>query len=79
MMLEMYVMEVVAHTWDLAAATGQPRDWDVEFGTLVLEAAANHVPDDLPRGGEIPFEAIQPVSTDADPYTKLAAFLGRAV
>ncbi len=79
LMLEMYVMEFVTHTWDLAIATGQPRDWDAAFGTLVLEAAANHVPDELPRGGEMPFESIRPVAEDADPYTKLAAFLGRAV
>lgn len=79
LMLEMYVMEFVTHTWDLAIATGQPRDWDVEFGALILEAAPHHLPDEMPRGGDVPFAAVRPVSVDADPYTKLAAFLGRAV
>ncbi len=79
LMLEMYVMEFVTHTWDLATATGQPRDWDAAFGALVLEAAAHHLPDEMPRGGDVPFEAIQPVAADADPYTRLAAFTGRTV
>lgn len=76
LMLEVDVMEVVTHTWDLAIATGQPRNWDAEFGTLVLEAASHHLLDEMTRGGDMPFEAMQPVATDAGWRQALVAVRG---
>lgn len=78
-MLEMYVMEIVTHTWDLSIATGQSRTWDPAFGELVLASAVQLMSASPERGDDVPFDAPQPVADDADPYMKLAAFLGRVV
>jgi uncharacterized protein (TIGR03086 family) len=72
----MRTCELTIHTWDLAAATGQPRDLDpglVTFATQVFQARS------IPRGGDGPFAAEQPSPEGAGAADQLAAYLGRAV
>lgn len=74
-----YTGEVATHTWDLARATGygEPLD-DAVGGRAALAAAQRAVPAE-PRGGPVPFGPVVDVPADADPYTRLAGWTGRAV
>jgi uncharacterized protein (TIGR03086 family) len=71
-----YVLEILTHGWDLARATGQPTELDPDLASWVLAAAQRILPPE-PRGGEVPFGPVVPVPTDAPPYARLAAWLGR--
>ncbi|HUZ19108.1 MAG TPA: TIGR03086 family metal-binding protein [Acidimicrobiales bacterium] len=75
--LSMYVMEVAAHGWDLATATGQPSEGDPELGAICLDIAEQALAP-FERGGEVPFEAAVEPPAGAGPYARLAAFLGRS-
>ncbi len=68
--------ELVVHAWDLAAATGQPRDLDPD-----LVAAADQMlrSAPLPRGAGAPFAPEQPVPPGATAADRLAAFTGRKI
>ncbi|MER8100511.1 TIGR03086 family metal-binding protein [Kitasatospora sp. NPDC094016] len=73
-----YLMETVAHTWDIARALGsrQPLDDALAHAALAVAQAvlsAEH------RGGPVPFGEVRPVAPDADVHTRLAAWLGREV
>jgi uncharacterized protein (TIGR03086 family) len=70
-----YVMEVVTHTWDLAAATGQTGSLDDDLGEATLGIAHQALPGDARDG--FPFDPPVPVADGADPYTQLAAWMGR--
>lgn len=90
--LAMYVSEIVAHTWDLARASGQAPTWDddvVETGFAALQIG---LPDEgrieafeaaranMPEGTEdftYPFAAALPVAEDAAPIDRLVAWSGR--
>ncbi|MFF0447205.1 TIGR03086 family metal-binding protein [Streptomyces sp. NPDC004609] len=73
-----FVMETVAHTWDLSKALGHPLPLDQSLAEAVLPAAQAMLPADR-RGGEVPFEAVREAPADADAYARLAAWLGREV
>jgi uncharacterized protein (TIGR03086 family) len=68
--------DLTIHTWDLAAATGQPRDLDpglVAFADQAFRAAP------VPRGGPSPFGPEQPAPDGATPADQMAAYFGRKV
>jgi uncharacterized protein (TIGR03086 family) len=73
-----YSMELTAHTWDLAKATGQVATLDEELATAVLPIAHVALPT-ADRGEFIPFEPVVAVAPDASAYDRLAAYLGRCV
>ncbi len=69
--------EALAHAWDIATATGQPRDLVPE---LCEEALAGYrlFLDGIDRS-QSPFGEPQPAARDAPTADRLAAFLGRSV
>ncbi|MFJ1701999.1 TIGR03086 family metal-binding protein [Kitasatospora sp. NPDC088346] len=73
-----YVMEAVTHTWDIAQVVDPSAALDEELALGALGVAEQVLPAE-PRGGELPFGPVQPVPADADPYTRLAGWLGRRV
>ncbi|MEV4616268.1 TIGR03086 family metal-binding protein [Kitasatospora sp. NPDC049258] len=73
-----YVMEAVTHTWDIAQVVAPAAALDEELALGALEVAEQVLPAE-PRGGEMPFGPVRPVPADADPYTRLAGWLGRQV
>ncbi len=76
MLVGMRTCEMTMHTWDLAAATGQPRDLDPDLVTFT-DAAFRSRP--IPRGGQSPFGAEQPVPEGAAEADRLAAYFGRTI
>jgi len=76
MLVSMRTCEMSIHTWDLAAATGQPRDLDPD---LVAFAESMFRARPIPRGGQSPFGPEQPVPDGAPAPDRLAAYAGRAV
>jgi uncharacterized protein (TIGR03086 family) len=74
--VEIYTMEVVAHTWDLARATDQLGALDPALAEAAL-AVGHWVLPAEPRGGMIPFGPVIEVSPEAPPYHRLAGWLGR--
>jgi uncharacterized protein (TIGR03086 family) len=70
------VLELVAHTHDLAVATGQAGPLDEELAEAALRIAERLVPDTAREGG-IPFAVPVPTAPDADAVTRLAGYLGR--
>lgn len=73
--LSAYVMEIVAHTWDLSEAIGRPLALDPEPAEFALAAARQALPEG-PREGR-PFDAPVPAPEGAGAYERLAAWLGR--
>lgn len=84
-----YLNEVVVHTWDLAAATGQHADWDNDLVRLTLDRMPG-----LPAEGRqemfeqisadmglpepaMPFAEVVPVAPDARTIDRLVAWNGR--
>ena len=72
-----FVLELVAHTHDVAVGIGRPEPLDERLGTAALGIAERFLPADL-RGDGTAFAEPVPVRPTADVYTRLAAFLGRA-
>ncbi|KUN34963.1 hypothetical protein AQJ30_26135 [Streptomyces longwoodensis] len=72
-----YVMELVAHTWDLNEALGRPVELADDLAEFALSAAHRALPDPE-RDENTPFAAAREVAGDADAHTRLAAWLGRA-
>jgi uncharacterized protein (TIGR03086 family) len=68
--------DLMIHTWDLAAATGQPRDLEPRLFALA-EKALRGAP--LPRGEHSMFGLEQPAPDGATPADRLAAYFGRKV
>jgi len=73
--LSSYVIEIVAHTWDLSEGLGRPLELDPELAEFALATARAGLPDG-PREG-LPFDAARPAPEGADAYGRLAAWLGR--
>jgi uncharacterized protein (TIGR03086 family) len=73
---QIYILELVVHSWDLAAATGQLSILDPSLAQTALPVAHAVLPPE-PRGGEMPFGPVIPVADDAPAYDRLAGYLGR--
>ncbi|GAA1758333.1 maleylpyruvate isomerase family mycothiol-dependent enzyme [Nocardioides hankookensis] len=69
-----YTADVFMHTWDLARATGQDETLDAETCAEML-AGMEPMDEMLRASGQ--YGARVPVSDDADPQTRLIAFIGR--
>ncbi|WP_029136599.1 TIGR03086 family metal-binding protein [Nakamurella lactea] len=74
--LASYVGEMTVHSWDIAVATGRLEQLDPELATVALSTYRRKVPAE-PRGGQIPFGPVVPVSDDAAPYARLVGWTGR--
>jgi uncharacterized protein (TIGR03086 family) len=74
--LGIHFNEVLAHTWDLAQATGQNPNYDPELYASALAFAEMGLSDDM-RGPGGPFGARVDVAADAPVHERHAAFLGR--
>jgi uncharacterized protein (TIGR03086 family) len=78
-LVDMYLVELATHAWDLARATGQLGRLDPDVAGPALGAARgtvrpeyrNLVEPGSPYGSEVD------APVDADPWERLAAFLGR--
>ncbi len=75
-----YLMEVLAHAWDLATATGQPSEAPDGLGPVGLAAAMACLPDEMPRGIEngVPFDPKVTPAADAGPTEAMVNWTGRA-
>ncbi|MEV0531759.1 TIGR03086 family metal-binding protein [Kitasatospora sp. NPDC050463] len=73
-----YVMEAVTHSWDIARALDSRLALDEQLALTALAIAEAVLPPES-RGGPVPFGTVRPAPADADAYTRLAAWLGRAV
>jgi uncharacterized protein (TIGR03083 family) len=71
-----YVLETVAHTWDLREALGRPSELDPDLAEFALTVAHRLLPDER-RGDGVPFDSARPAPEGADAYGRLAAWLGR--
>lgn len=69
-----FTNDVFQHTWDLALATGQDHGMDPQR-CLDLVTAMEPIDDLLRSSGQ--YGPRRPVADDADPASKLAAFIGR--
>ena len=76
LLVAMRITELTIHAWDIAAATGQPRDLDPElvgFADGFLRSRP------IPRDVNGPFAPEQPAPAGARDSDRLAAFAGRPV
>ncbi|MYW63672.1 TIGR03086 family protein [Streptomyces sp. SID8379] len=71
-----FVLESVAHSWDLWEALGRPGTLDPELAGFALTVARQALPAER-RGPEVPFGEIVATPEGADAYGELAAWLGR--
>jgi uncharacterized protein (TIGR03086 family) len=71
-----FVLEIVAHTHDLAVATGATEPLDDRLGQAALRIAERLVPAGLRSGGSAFADPVA-VAATAGAYERLAAFLGR--
>ncbi len=78
-LVDMYCAELVAHTWDLAAATGQRERLDQALANEALEAARAMLKPEYrdQMGPGSPFGAEVAVAPDAAPVDRFAGFMGR--
>ena len=72
-----FVMETVAHGWDLAVATGQDPEADPAVVGRAQVIAEQALSEDM-RGPDMPFGPRVDAPEDAGPSGQLAAFLGRS-
>jgi uncharacterized protein (TIGR03086 family) len=73
--LQMMVVEVTVHGWDLAKAIGADTSIDPELATRLLEPAKNNEGRRRPDGN--PFGPAVEVPPTASPGDRLVAYLGR--
>jgi uncharacterized protein (TIGR03086 family) len=73
-----FVLELVAHAWDLAVGIGHPEPLDGELATAAMGIATRLAPAELRDAGGAFGPAVS-APADADPATRLAAYLGRPV
>lgn len=77
-LLDAYAHEFTVHAWDLGRATGRCDELDPILAEAALDWYMRTVPaEGRSHGG--PFAPVVEVATDADAYTRLAAFVGRPV
>ncbi len=71
-----YLMEVLAHAWDLATATGQPAEAPGPLGAIGYETARQTLPAGETRAG-FPFDDPVEPAADAGPTERMANWTGR--
>jgi len=76
MVLNMTLMEYLAHGWDLARASGQPQPFSDEEATETLARATATLPDQY-RGNDQAFGHVVAVPDDASALDRFAGFMGR--
>lgn len=76
MVLNMTLMEYLAHGWDLAVATGQPIPYTDAEAAAVLDRAQTTLPAQY-RGAEMPFGDIVEVPETAPAIDRFVGFMGR--
>ncbi len=76
MVLNMTLMEYLAHGWDLAVATDQPIPYSDDEAAAVLERAEKTLPAQY-RGGDHPFGEIVEVPDSASAVDRFVGFMGR--
>jgi uncharacterized protein (TIGR03086 family) len=75
-LLHVRIVELLAHGWDLARATGQPADFPDDIAERTLGATRRQLTS-RPEGPGAPFGAEVAVPDDAAAIDRLAGFLGR--
>lgn len=76
-LVEVRIVELLVHGWDLASATGQPTNFEPEVAHQTLETARALIGDG-PRSADVPFRDAREPRADASEADRLAAFFGRA-
>lgn len=76
MLVDMYLLELVTHGWDIARASGQLERLDESLVPAAMACAKATIAEEY-RGGEMPFGPIVEPPPDATAYEQLAAFMGR--
>lgn len=71
------VIEAAVHAWDLAKATGQKHGIDPNLATTLLEGVKQGIGPSFRNEKGDPFGPEVKVPDNADPVSKLVAFLGR--
>src|SRR5205823_6220110 len=74
--VDMYLLEVFLHGWDLARATGQEKAPDDSVAQAVEEAWRGKVPDEIRASGRV-FGPEVECAPDAPVADRVAAYLGR--
>ncbi|WP_419993836.1 TIGR03086 family metal-binding protein [Streptomyces boninensis] len=74
--VDAYTHEFTVHSWDVAHATGRLNDLDPSLAIQALNAFTEYAPPES-RSEEGKFGPVIEVPDDADPYTRLAAYMGR--
>ena len=77
-LLDAYTHEFTVHSWDLSRATGRDDRLDPTLAQIALDWYAENVAAEG-RGEGGPFAQPVAVPADADPYTRLAGYVGRQV
>ena len=72
-----HTVDLSAHAWDIARATGQMDRLDNELGAAVLEIAHGIVNPDFRNEAGDPFRPEVTVAENTPGFDRLAAFLGR--
>ena len=77
--VDMYLTELTAHTWDVAVATGQVGRLDAGLATVALAAARTMLKPEYRNlaGDGSPFGSEVAAPADATDWERLAAFTGR--
>jgi uncharacterized protein (TIGR03086 family) len=73
-----FVLELVAHAWDLAVGIGEPARLDPDLAAAAMRIATRLAPAELRDDGGA-FGPPRTAPAGADPATQLAAYLGRRV
>lgn len=76
-LLDAYTHEFTVHAWDLSRATDRDGNLDPALAEAALRWFSQNVPAEG-RGEGGPFAPPVAVSDDADPHTRLAAYVGRS-
>ncbi|MGH9064689.1 MAG: hypothetical protein ACRDZQ_07905 [Acidimicrobiales bacterium] len=76
--VDMYLAELAAHTWDLAAATDRLDRLDSDLAGVAIDGARSMLQPEYRSMGEgSPFGAEVEAPPDATAWERLAAFMGR--
>lgn len=74
--IQLRTIDVLAHSWDLARASGSKTDLDPELAEQLLAASRQLIRPDF-RGPDRPFAEEHPCDDSRPAADRLAAFLGR--